>query len=391
VDADKLRQMIEEDEFGLLKIKPKTQATTAGERVVSQFAEVTEFVRREGREPEKNPSDMTEFQLAARLAALRGAPEHIEALQELDELGLLAEVAQPEEVEPPKSLAEVLDSDDVGLLHSPAEDIFTLRHVPAFKSKPEEIAQRRKCESFEDFAPRFAAVHADLRSGRRKLVDFETVQQIREGAFYVQKGVIVLVTHVGEIERKDEHIDTRLRCVYENGTESNILLRTLAKAVWADGKAVTEPHDVTLEKMGLAPNTPMASVYVLKSLSDSPDVTAIPHLHKIGSTSQSVEARTSGAAKDATFLGAPVKVADVYEIPKGSEKDLEKLLHHFFASARLDIWFENQDGKAVAEANEWFSVPLDQIAEAIELISAGTIGQFKYDRELQRIVLAGKD
>ena len=379
--------MIEEDEFGLLKIKPKTQATTADERVIAQFAEVTEFVRREGREPEKNPSDMTEFLLAARLVALRAAPEHVEALQEQDELGLLVAAEEPEEAEPPKSLAEVLESDDVGLLTSASEDILTLRNVPVLKTKPEEVAKRRKCKDFDDFAPRFAAVQADLRSGRRKLVEFETVQQIREGAFYVQKGVLVLVAQVGELEKKVETYNARLRCVYENGTESNILMRSLAGAVWADGKAVTEPHDVTLEAMGLVPNTPMASVYVLNSLSDSPEVTAIPHLHKIGSTSQSVEARTSGAAKDATFLGAPVKVADVYEIPKGSEKDLEKLLHHFFASARLDIWFEDQDGKSVAEANEWFSAPLDQIAEAIELISAGTIGQFEYDREIQRIVL----
>ena len=387
MDADKLRQMIAEDEFGLLKVKPKTQATTADERVVTGFAEITEFVRQEGREPEKNPSDMTEFQLAARLAALRAAPEHVEALQEQDEMGLLLAGAKLEEIEPPKSLSEVLESDDVGLLSPPAEDILTLRNVPVLKTKPEEVAKRRECKDFDDFAPQFAEVQADLRSGRRKLVEFTTVQQIREGAFYVQKGVLVLVATVGELEKKVETYNARLRCIYENGTESNILMRSLAGAIWADGKAVTEPHDVTLQKMGLVPDTQMASVYVLKSLSDSPDVTAIPNLHKIGSTSQSVESRTSGATKDATFLGAPVKVADVYEIPKGSEKDLEKLLHHFFASARLDIWFENYDGKSVAEANEWFSVPLDQIAEAIELINAGTIGQFEYDRDAHLIVL----
>ena len=54
------------------------------------------------------------------------------------------------------------------------------------------------------------------------------------------------------------------------------------------------------------------------------------------------------------------------------------MLHDLFAPARLDIWFE-QDGHAVADANEWFSVPLETIKEAIELINAETIVNYEYD------------
>jgi hypothetical protein len=40
------------------------------------------------------------------------------------------------------------------------------------------------------------------------------------------------------------------------------------------------------------------------------------------------------------------------------------LLHRFFAAARIDAWFE-RDGLPVADALEWFSVPLEVIEDAV--------------------------
>jgi hypothetical protein len=57
------------------------------------------------------------------------------------------------------------------------------------------------------------------------------------------------------------------------------------------------------------------------------------------------------------------------------------------AAARLDVWFESA-GRNVAEANEWFDVPLALIDEAIELITAETITSFRYDEENKAIYLA---
>ena len=102
---------------------------------------------------------------------------------------------------------------------------------------------------------------------------------------------------------------------------------------------------------------------MLRSLSEDPQVDGIPDLHKIGYTARTPEARISGSNKHATFLGADVELVAKYEMPGAMARGVEHLLHRFFAASRLDTWFE-RDGAVVAEANEWFSVPLDAIEEA---------------------------
>jgi len=149
---------------------------------------------------------------------------------------------------------------------------------------------------------------------------------------------------------------------------------------------VTDPNAVTVASMGLLPDTPMALVYVLRSLSDDPQVHGISHMHKIGSTKQSVEARTAGSHKQTTFLNAAVEVVAEYEVPAGVEQKIERLLHRLFSDSRLDIWFE-KGGTTVVEANEWFAVPLKVIDEAIGLIGTEAIKDYEYDADVQAMKL----
>jgi hypothetical protein len=382
MDADNLRRMIEEDEFGLLKIKVNAPVLTEAERVLMNFKEVEEFVRLHDREPALSPSNMGEFQLAARLQALRDDPEQREALKEHDEMSLLVEA------EPPSSLADALASDSAGLLDSGDADLLAPTHVPKVTSMPDQVARREKCEDFADFEPLFVACQADLRTGKREMKQFRNEQQIRAGAFYVQKGVLVYVAKVGQRERKGGKFNARLRCIYENGTESGILLRSLSAELYKDGKLVTEPADEPAIPIELDPDTPMATVYVLRSLSTDPQVTAIPNLHKIGSTKQTVEKRIASAAKETTFLDADVEVIARYGVPAWAEKKIEGLLHTFFNHCRLDVWFEH-NGIPTAQAREWFSVPVPQIDEAINLINSGAITEYTYDREAGEMRLLG--
>jgi hypothetical protein len=138
--------------------------------------------------------------------------------------------------------------------------------------------------------------------------------------------------------------------------------------------------------MGLEPDTPMASVYVLRSLSDDPQLAEFPALHKIGSTSSTADTRTARAMSETTFLGAPVEVVEEYRVPRGVEGKIEHLLHRVFAPARIDAWFE-RDGRTVAEANEWFAVPFAVIDEAVSLIESEAIVNYEYVLETQRLRL----
>jgi hypothetical protein len=244
---------------------------------------------------------------------------------------------------------------------------------------PETIARRQPAEDFDDFRQRFVDCHADLRAGRRKLVPFKNPLEIKPDRFFVQNGVLLYVAEVGELTYNEiQKANARTRCIFENGTESQLLLQSLASNLYKDGKRVTVPDDEILAEMGLESGTPMASVYVLRSLSEDPQVTAMSGLHKIGSTSSTAEDRTARAASDTTFLGARVEIVEEYRVPRGTEGKIERMLHRLFAGARIDAWFEH-DGITAAEATEWFAVPFAVIEEAIGLIENDTITNYEYD------------
>lgn len=392
MDHETLLQMLEQDEFGLLKTAPKREPVTGDDRLLASFQEITEFVRATGREPERTLTDMTEAKLAMRLQAIRTNAGQASALRYSDEFGVLGDAPpEPEPIVisdvPPDSMEDALATDPFGLLGD-VQSIFDLKHVPASPAMPEKIAKRERAADFELFEPLFKQCHSDLRAGRRKLLAFKNPSEIEQGKFFVLNGVLLYVANIGEPEfaRSNKGNNARTRCIFENGTESDLLLLSLGRNLYKDGRRVTEPNEVTLERMGLQADTKMGYVYVLRSLSDDPQLALFAGIHKIGFTTRTVADRLAGAETYATFLGAPVEEVARYTLPAIAAQQVEALLHDFFGSARLDIWFE-REGKVVSEANEWFDVPRDTIDEAIELINAETIGNYEYARDERAIRL----
>lgn len=380
IDAETLRQMIAEDDLGLLTLPVRAEPLSADERLIASFAEITRFVRDHEREPADGSADVGELKLFHRLGALRADAAKREALAPYDELELLREP------EPPASLEEAIAADPLGLLERPAEDIFTLRNVPKAAQQPERVAQRKRSEDFDRFEPLFRKCQAELRSGARRLVPFKNEQEIKVDTFYVLRGQLVYVAAEGERRKEHGRVNARLRCIFENETEADLLLRSLASQLYRFGKAVTDPQAKTGQEIEERLGQRRGFVYVLRSLSDDPQVRAIPDLHKIGYTSGAPEQRISGANHHATFLGAAVELVATYEMPRAMAQGVEQLLHRFFAASRLDTWFE-RDGIVVAEANEWFSVPVDAIEEATQLIEAEGIDNYEWDPDSRSIRL----
>jgi hypothetical protein len=390
LDREALLQMLAEDEYGLLEPAPKRAQVTADDRLLAAFQEITEFTRSNGREPERTPTDMTEAKLAMRLKAIRENEEQAAALRGADDLGLLGEAPpEPEPLQipetPPETVDDALAADPFGLLDG--GDIFELRNVPA-PTMPDHVAQRVPAADFDQFDQLFEDCHADLRAGTRKLLPFRNPSEIGEGKFFVLNGVLLYVAEVGEHEfaKSNKGNNARTRCIFENGTESDLLVLSLGRNLYKDGRRVTEPSEVTLERMGLEAETRMGHIYVLRSLSDDPQLSGFEDVHKIGFTTQTVEHRIAGAEGDATFLGAPVETVASYSLPAVAARPVEAILHGFFASARLDTWFE-QNHQIGAEANEWFDVPLSAIDEAIALIQSEGIQSYEYASDERRIKL----
>lgn len=380
MDPAELLAMLAEDEHGLLDAPPAPPPPpNPEERLRAAFEEIADFTRTHGRPPAVNPSDIGESKLAMRLKAMSEDDTQRAALEPFDELELLAEP------EPPATIEDVVADDPFGLLAG--DEILDLRHVPKPQTMPEQIARRRPCADFESFQPLFVECHADLRSGARQLLPFANPRQIQAGRFYVQAGVLLYVAEVGEVTQDDiGKANARTRCIFENGTESNLLLQSLASNLYKGGKRVTASDVEIHEAMGLEAATPMASVYVLRSLSEDPQVKALPDLHKIGCTSTSAEQRTVHALSQTTFLGAGVEVVEEYRVPRGVEHRIESFLHRTLSAARLDVRFEH-DGLTTAEAKEWFVVPFRVIDEVVTMVEAGTIVDYEYDLDAEEMRL----
>lgn len=384
MDEATLRELIEGDEFGLLELPVKPVKLTSDQLLASQFQEILDFVEQHGHEPVDDVTDMQQATLAWRLRGIRADSAQVEALLPVDTHQLLVPP------KPPESLEEALAGDLDGLLGSDdAEAIFDTSALPKSPEMPDEIARPVPVENFEEWEPRFSGVHDEIRSGARKVKPFKQERNIRSETYFVLRGVLCYVADQEEpiLDEKGKN-RARMRVIFENGTEARYMNRSFARALYRHGRRVTDPEAVTWQEMGLDPATKLGFVYVLRSLSDDPQVTSIPNLHKIGFTNQSVEQRLKNHADFMTFLKAPVEVVAEYEMPAVMASQIEGLLHRLFAAVRVDASFETR-GVAIGEATEWFSVPLAVINDAIELFPTGAITSYEYDPSTQRLELIG--
>ena len=198
------------------------------------------------------------------------------------------------------------------------------------------------------------------------------------------------VEEVGEpIKAPNGSMDARLRVIYSNGTESNILLRSLQRAIYKDetSRRISEPSAGPLfsdhsEEDDLASGT----VYVLRSKSEHPVVAENREvLHKIGVTGGKVEKRIANAEKEATYLLAGVEVVATYQLFNINRTKLEKIIHRVFEPAKLDIEIMDRFGYPFTP-REWFLVPLFVIDAAVERIKDTSIERCVYDPQQARLV-----
>jgi hypothetical protein len=290
-------------------------------------------------------------------------------------------------------MAELISSDDP-LLRDSAEQIFTLRHVEASpKTVPDEIAKRQQCEDFAAFSPIFASIAADLDSGRRRTSPFEGEASVKPGAAFVFHGLTAYIAEVDTKERRGKNYNARSRVIFSNGTESNLLLRSFARALYDDTNprqiiettpAASGPLFTGIADAGRADDLLTGSIYIVESLSTEPSIAELRgRLYKIGFTTQPVKDRLANVEADSTFLFAPVRIVAVFETVNLNAGKLEKLIHQFFVHARLRI--DVILGRTVSP-QEWFVVPIDLVREAINRMIDGSIVDYRYDHLSRKIM-----
>jgi hypothetical protein len=369
--------------------------TPREERIIAGFEEVQRFVDEHGHAPRHGEGyDIFERLYATRLDRLRSLEECRAVLAPLDRQGLLtgaiAAAAPDDEIDDDELLAELAGA-------AGDASITELRHVRtvAEKRAAEEIANRDPCEDFDRFKPLFAALQADIESGARitqpirKDAGFLKTD-IREGEFFILGGQTVYVAEVGDpIKAPNGESDARLRVIYSNGTESNLLLRSLQRALYKDeaSRRVSEPSAGPLfASENDADDLASGTIYVLRSKSDDPIVAANREvLHKIGVTGGDVAKRIANAKLDPTFLMADVEIVATYTLYNVNRVKLENLIHRIFAPAQLNIEIKDRFGNPVVP-REWFLVPRFVVDEAVERIRDSTITGYIYDPKAATLV-----
>ena len=262
-----------------------------------------------------------------------------------------------------------------------------MRRVIA-KKKPDYVAQHKLCENFDDYKPLFAKIHRELKEGKRSLVKINKTATLSAGRFYFVSGQMLLLEQIGELKRSSNFLpDARTRCVYENGTESDILLQTLRKSVVGDGYAISELQEESDGKFfnnaDIAESDKVTGyIYVLSSLSDDPAVKAEKNLYKIGFTTQSVEQRIANAEHDPTYLMASVKIVATYKVVNMNSQMFEDLIHQLLMSVQFQVYVYDEQG-VEHQPQEWFVVPLPVVDVIIQKIMDGSIVGYTYNPQLE--------
>lgn len=372
--------------------EPAAQYTRDEERLIAGFEDIARFYAAHGRAPQHGKErDIFERLYAVRLDRLRALPAARKLLAPMDMHGLLG--ARQDEL---SSVPAALDDDE--LLSSlgvdaPGDDAITvLKHVrpDAMRRGADEVANRVRCKDFDQFQPLFEAAERELNAGIRKTARFGEDASIQQGDYFIVGGQMAYVAQVGEtIRAPNGERDARLRVIYSNGTESDLLMRSLQRALYKDdtGRRLLKPDAGPLFGDAMdEDDQETGTIYVLRSQAELPSIAEHRTLiHKIGVTGGKVETRIANAKFDPTFLLAEVEVVATYKLSGINRVKLENLIHRIFAPAQLKLTIKDRFGHAV-HPREWFLVPLSVIDEAVERIRDGSIEEYVYEPQAARLV-----
>ena len=386
-NSDFLSFLSENDPLGLLKKPNQTKSKSKRSVLLNNFEEIVDFFEEHNREPEDSSNDIKEFQLYHRLKAIRTNAEMAKELKPYDMYGLLNK-----ESVSTITLDDFLNDDPLNLLGCDMdESIFDLKNVrKSERIAPEYISRRQFCQDFELYKPMFDALHGELESGVRKLAVYHS-EDLKPDSFYVLGGIILFLKSVeGSVSTYNfssgerERFDGRTFCIFDNGTTSDMLYRSLDKALQKDGYSISAKLQPMMETESITEgDTSLGYVYVLNS--HNAKLKELSDVYKIGSTTNTVSERIKNATKEPTYLYSGVDVIETYRCYNMHPRELEDRLHSFFDKVRLNINIPDERG-VIISPREWFHVKLEVISEAVNLILNNSINDYIYDPSLGRIV-----
>lgn len=325
--------------------KPKAASTPLIERAVEVLERIEAFIAETGSEPRSEPGkSVRERMLANELAGLRTSRDDLAELEAYDRDGLVFDhrpAADP--------LSDPLLDDGLG--------IFTVRDELKPIARPDYVADRRPCPDFERFEPLFNKVRNSVENGERKPQRFHQ-ERVELGEFFVLKGQLVYVADVRDVPKDNGKSDARLRVIFDNETESDLLMSSLVRRLYED-KDAQRLGSLSVGPLFDGANT--GFVYVLRSLSEQ---NGAQGLLKVGTTSGAVEDRIARAESQSAFLFAPVEIVATFALKGHSAKEAEQRIHKALRAFNVPLKVTGPDGRSFT-ATEWFKVTLNIVEGAV--------------------------
>lgn len=433
-----LEDIFSNDSTGLLDdIKPITKSSTNNSVLTQQFNDINNFIDKYGRCPSSSASDINEKISARLLATIQTNHANSQELLALDKHGLLSaqstastlsdkptlsdnsmsnkddgsekaisdstKEANPvikavSELPVINSLDDIFNSDDLGIFDNIHSEILVSDSQLNSRNTydqydDEEIASRFECKDFYKFEATFERISKAIQTGAFTKTNFSSVKDINIGSVFVLNGILCYVADIYQAEnRKNERNQQRLRLVFANGTESNMLIRSLATAQYKYENSyqllITDPDwmDDELAK-NFGDDRQLTGVIYVAKLTETPNTLAhYKHLHKVGFSTLTGEARTKHSVRDTAFLQQPVDIIAEWQVYDANARSVEGVLHAFFYDQRVKVSLKAANDN-LYKATEWFNVPLAEIEKAINLVIAGDIKDYRMDSVASKVVL----
>lgn len=399
-------------------VKPKSEPLTVDSKLLSKFKDIEAFYEMHNREP-SNDGPIKEKALYRSLMALRQNQDFIESLEGHDQYLLLSgtntdkepgadvafsltsaesenSVEMSEHAEKPifNSLDDILNFESNRLLVdigdvSIYEDI---GHIGKNKSVPypdEMHGTRYECQDFWRYEPHFEKIKSALREGTATFNKLQTEQNLFVGDIFLLNGILCFIAEKTVEERKSKRKNYRLKLIFENGLESNMLMRSLAGSIYKDenGRQILLNDDNSLAQI-FSQNLEVVSsgqIYIAKMDQVKPELSQFKNLHKIGFTRGSTDVRLLNCEDDIAFLESKVHVVAKIECKHMNPHAFEQLIHAFLYAQRLNMSLKAKDGM-MYKPREWFDVELETILEIAQRIVDQSIVNFRMDNTTGKLV-----
>lgn len=384
-----LIDLIKEDPFGLLKSENiKKQLSEDDSALINSFEEIQSFIEEHKREPQSTLSNMIEFKLFARLKAIRSDPKKVRLLTKYDFGGLLKGESVKE-----ITIEDIISDDSHGLIGEVADsEIFKLTHVKSVERiKPDYLSRRKVCKDFSSYKEMFNILHEELASKKRRLIKYVS-SDLNVGNFYALDGILLYLKSIdGDTNKyvfksgERERFDGRTVCIFDNGTESDMLFRSLDKAMQLDGYSISAITESNSSEANQITDDDVLNGYIYVLRSKNPNVKDVPNLFKIGHTTGSVAERIKNAKNEATYLFCDVDIVSTHRCLNIQSYNLEQTIHDFFSVVKLDIELFDKNQNSY-KPREWFIISHDVVKDAIDLIVKNELQNHMYDPVVNQII-----